>query len=723
MKKALSIILAMAMMVSSLAASTTAFAETKSASVEYSVCDGGMFTLEPTELSVSADLSDKYDVGYNDTISQPSILDATIAAHIALFGDDFMEYAPLSLSSDGWFLAGFGEESSATSYRLNGAMDDGNGTWYNMNSPVADGDYVEFMFYQDTYGYSDAYTSFNTRNASVMGDSITLTLTAEGYDENWNTALVPASNVIVTVDGEEYGTTNENGEITINFDMLGEHIVSATGDFGYSAIFAPYCKVTLDNELTTYIKKEMKAAAKELYAGKEFTVNDAVDFYLFLNSGYDVPNDIKQSFVKSVKESLDKNGGVLLNASGNEDLGLYGATALAVRTLGYDWSNFYGYDIRLALESLEPSQISNPYLYFYAVLAAHYDYSVELCNQFINDYYTMGKGMNYWGYSCDNTAIFLTTISFCESDFPEIISDARTVLDSYQTEDGAFYNAEYGTEANSDSTALSLAGYSLCWDKGKAWDAYKNLVKNFEESTGKFTYGGEYSAYSTKDALIGLERYLNYVNISSFEHPEEITKTTTTKATASKNGAIKTACVICGKQESSKTIYAVKGATLSASAFVYNGKEIKPAVTVKDTKGNKLTANDYTVKYSSNKNVGTATVTITLKGNYSGTIKKTFKINPRSTSLSKLTATKKGFKVTWKKQATQTTGYQIRYSTKSDMTKAKTVTISKNSTTAKTISKLSGNKKYYVQIRTYKTVGNTKYYSGWSGKKAVTTKK
>ena len=51
--------------------------------------------------------------------------------------------------------------------------------------------------------------------------------------------------------------------------------------------------------------------------------------------------------------------------------------------------------------------------------------------------------------------------------------------------------------------------------------------------------------------------------------------------------------------------------------------------------GNKTLAadKDYTVAYSSNTNAGTATVTITGKGNYSGTVKKTFTIAKASQSI------------------------------------------------------------------------------------------
>ena len=104
----------------------------------------------------------------------------------------------------------------------------------------------------------------------------------------------------------------------------------------------------------------------------------------------------------------------------------------------------------------------------------------------------------------------------------------------------------------------------------------------------------------------------------------------------------------------------------------------------------------------------------------------TFKINPKGVSVSKLTKGKKSLKVTWKKPTStyrkQMSGYQIRYSTKSSMASAKTVTVKSTTATSKTIKKLKAKKKYYVQIRTYKTVSGTKYYSAWSSKKSVTTK-
>ncbi|MDY5497791.1 MAG: fibronectin type III domain-containing protein [Anaerobutyricum sp.] len=166
---------------------------------------------------------------------------------------------------------------------------------------------------------------------------------------------------------------------------------------------------------------------------------------------------------------------------------------------------------------------------------------------------------------------------------------------------------------------------------------------------------------------------------------------------------------------------------LSATSYTYNGKVKKPSVTVKDDKGNKISAANYIVSYEKGcKNVGTYAVTVKFKGNYNGTVKKTFTIKPKPTSISKLTAGRKKFTVKWKKQATQTTGYQVQYSTSSKFKNAKTVTVSKNKTTGKTVSKLKPKKKYYVRIRTYKTVKasgkSIKIYSSWSKVKTVKVK-
>lgn len=163
------------------------------------------------------------------------------------------------------------------------------------------------------------------------------------------------------------------------------------------------------------------------------------------------------------------------------------------------------------------------------------------------------------------------------------------------------------------------------------------------------------------------------------------------------------------------------------SKYTYTGKALKPKVTVK-VAGKTLKANtDYTMSYKANKNVGKATITVTGKGSYTGKVTKTFKIVPKKTGVSKLVKGKKSFTVKWKKQKAQATGYQIRFSTKKSMKSAKVKTVKSAKTTSLKVSKLKGNKKYYVQMRTYKKVKvggkTTTYYSDWSKAKAVKTRK
>ena len=166
-----------------------------------------------------------------------------------------------------------------------------------------------------------------------------------------------------------------------------------------------------------------------------------------------------------------------------------------------------------------------------------------------------------------------------------------------------------------------------------------------------------------------------------------------------------------------------KKATVSGiSTKAFTGKNITQSITVKYNGKTLKNGTDYTVSYSNNKKIGTATVKIAGKGSYTGTITKTFKINPAKQEIQKLTAKSKAFFVDWAQKGSAT-GYEIQYATNSKFTRAKKVTITNNKTDKATVSKLSGKKKYYVRVRSYTTVKGTKYYGAWSASKSVTTKK
>lgn len=166
---------------------------------------------------------------------------------------------------------------------------------------------------------------------------------------------------------------------------------------------------------------------------------------------------------------------------------------------------------------------------------------------------------------------------------------------------------------------------------------------------------------------------------------------------------------------------------LSSTSYTYNGKTKKPVVTVKHGSKTLKEGTDYTVAYPSNsKSVGKYEVKVTFKGNYTGSKSVYYTIVPKGTSLTSVATGTKKLTPKWSKQTTQTTGYQVQYATKSSFSGAKTVTVSKTAATASTITGLKAKTKYYVRIRTYKTVKfggeSIKLYSSWSKVKTAKTK-
>ena len=269
----------------------------------------------------------------------------------------------------------------------------------------------------------------------------------------------------------------------------------------------------------------------------------------------------------------------------------------------------------------------------------------------------------------------------------------------------------YKTVPHTHNLTLVAAKAATCTEGGK--EAYYKC-----EGCGKFYE----DVLGTKE----ITDLASWGNIAKIAHT---TKQTVTKATPTANGKIVNYCSVCKKTLSTTVIPKASSIKLKATSLTYNGKVRTPKVIVKDRTGKTLVKNtDYTVSYAKGrKYVGKYAVKITFKGKYSGTKMLYFTIKPKATSISSLTAGSKKFTVKWKKQATQTTGYQVQYSASSKFSKAKTVTVGKNTTVSKKISKLSGKKKYYVRVRTYKTVKingkSIRIYSGWSKTKTVTTKK
>lgn len=337
-------------------------------------------------------------------------------------------------------------------------------------------------------------------------------------------------------------------------------------------------------------------------------------------------------------------------------------------------------------------------------------------------YTTPGSVAAEWAVDNGWTCVTLASMELSASVFPfngQAQKPAVTVKDSTGAvlTEGTDYSVSYRNNINEGTATAVITG---------AGRYIGSLEKNFSIHNHSWD-GGEV----TKNATCTEEGIKTFTcSVCGETRTETIPKTAhtyvteTTKATTGKDGSITEKCSACGLVKSSTVIAYPKKITLSKTSYTYNGKVQKPRVVVKGSDGSVISASNYKVSYSKGcKNVGKYTVKITFQGNYSGNVSKTYTINPKGTRLSSVSAKSKGFTVKWRRQTSQTRGYQIQYSLYRNFKKASTKTITSNRTTAKTYTRLKAGKKYYVRIRTYKTVSGKKYYSSWSGAKAVRTKK
>lgn len=142
------------------------------------------------------------------------------------------------------------------------------------------------------------------------------------------------------------------------------------------------------------------------------------------------------------------------------------------------------------------------------------------------------------------------------------------------------------------------------------------------------------------------------------------------------------------------------------------------SVIVKGTKQNEVKDSEVATKPSESATTPSTTQPTTKPS----TTKNTKTVKPKKTSIKKLSKGKKKFTVTWAK-VSGVKGYQIQYSSdKKFKNNNKSVTVTKQKTTKATVKKLKSKKKYYVRVRTYKTVNGKKIYSSWSKVKSVKTK-
>ena len=257
--------------------------------------------------------------------------------------------------------------------------------------------------------------------------------------------------------------------------------------------------------------------------------------------------------------------------------------------------------------------------------------------------------------ACDATKD-VTAIEKTAHEYSEWIIDEKATC----TEEGSKHR-ECGNCDATESGIIEVAGHS--WDDDYTVDKAASCTEEGSKSIHCSVCD------ATKDTR----------TITAIGHEY---KSETSKATISANGSVVTKCSVCGDVKDTTTIYYPKTMKLQATTYTYSGGTKTPTVSIIDADGKTISSGNYTVSYATGrKSVGKYKVTVTFRGDkYSGSKYTYFYINPKGTSISKVSGAKKAFTVKWKKQsakmATSTiTGYQIRYSTSSKMTSAKTKTV------------------------------------------------
>lgn len=118
-----------------------------------------------------------------------------------------------------------------------------NASAWSLADPVAEGDHIYAFSYADLETWSDAYSWFDCAQAeTAVGQPLKLTLSAAGYDADWNPLTLPCEGAVVTADGAGF-VTDAAGVAAVTFDKAGTYVVTASSDT--QTLVPPVCVVTV----------------------------------------------------------------------------------------------------------------------------------------------------------------------------------------------------------------------------------------------------------------------------------------------------------------------------------------------------------------------------------------------------------------------------------------------------------------------------------------------
>lgn len=283
-------------------------------------------------------------------------------------------------------------------------------------------------------------------------------------------------------------------------------------------------------------KADMLGAMKYLKASTPQTIANSYEVHKFAQAGGDV-----SEYLTALESNLKANNGKIMarqqgETADSENL-VYYAVAIDILTiLGKDVTNFGGYNVKQAFETFAQTNknVSNPYFYRCIVEACKAIGNDELAKTLIDQMskkYTVGSGFDYWGVSCDNTAMYASSIASYKAQYQANFNDAVNVVSKYKKAKGYYSDDKYTTSENADSTAYAMMAYSVAGDFDKAYEAYQ-LLKNFESNKNGVFMAADWKTgamaennLATADAL----RALSYFDNACEQKIKDITYSEPTK--------------------------------------------------------------------------------------------------------------------------------------------------------------------------------------------------
>lgn len=221
-----------------------------------------------------------------------------------------------------------------------------------------------------------------------------------------------------------------------------------------------------------------------------------------------VDDSKKHGFLTELGVNLTLNDGRII-INGAENILYYATVINILELLGEDYTDYKGYDIRDSFLNCTETNVDNPYYVMQIVEACRVIGEDDLAHTYIDalieETYTVGQGMYYWGYSADNNGMFLATAGLYKDDYRDYIDDAVALIETQKTSQG--YDSGYGPSAS--TTACVLLGYTIIGDEQKAVEAYRLLVDNFEspDNNGVMQYDGVDDSYATSQTMRSLSYF------------------------------------------------------------------------------------------------------------------------------------------------------------------------------------------------------------------------